>query len=516
MYRLWSMFSYLPYGSNYTINPSLAWFFCLLYEMRGFMKNDKFVLPNLKIAQQRTMTKSNIEKELFNIPQEVLNLGINRSFYLRTYGCQANERDGETIAGILERLNFTQVDTPDEADLIILNTCAVRKNAEDKVLGELGSLKRLKKTNPDLMFVMCGCMAQEEEIISIILEKYPHVDLVFGTHNIHRLPQLLYQAMMNKERTIEVFSKEGDVIENLPVKRFGTHKAWVNIMYGCDKFCTYCIVPYTRGKERSRILDDIIDEIRELQRDGFKEVTLLGQNVNSYGKDLKADYDFASLLLEVAALGIERIRFTTSHPWDFSDAMIDVIAKYDNIMPFIHLPIQSGDNEMLKIMGRRYSVEEYKELYDKLKAKVKNCAFSTDIIVGFPNESEEQFQRTLDIVDYCQFDNAFTFIYSPREGTPAAKMEDNVAMEVKQDRLNRLMEKTNMYARKQNLKYVGKICNVLVDGPSKKNKEVYSGYTQQNKLVNFTTSKKLQPGDIVEVKILEAKTWSLRGEEVKL
>ncbi|MDF9837935.1 MULTISPECIES: tRNA (N6-isopentenyl adenosine(37)-C2)-methylthiotransferase MiaB [unclassified Breznakia] len=475
---------------------------------------DKYVLPSLKHAQKRSQTKSNIEKDLFKIPHEVRNLGINRTFYLRTYGCQANERDGETIAGILEQLHFTQVDTPEAADLIMLNTCAVRKNAEDKVLGELGQLKRLKNTNPDLLFAMCGCMAQEEEIVSLIMKKYPHVDLVFGTHNIHRLPQLLYQAMMNKERTIEVFSKEGEVIENLPVKRFGTHKAWVNIMYGCDKFCTYCIVPYTRGKERSRTVEDILIEVQELKETGFKEITLLGQNVNSYGKDLQIDGGFAHLLKEVAKTGIERIRFTTSHPWDFSDEMVDMIAKYDNIMPFIHLPVQSGDNEMLKIMGRRYTIEDYKATFDKLKNKVKNCAFSTDIIVGFPNESEEQFQRTLDIVDYCQFDNAFTFIYSPREGTPAAKMKDNVSFEVKQDRLNRLMEKTNKYAKMQNDKYVGKVCKVLVDGPSKKNKDIYSGYTEQNKLVNFVRKTDITPGEIVEVKIMEAKTWTLKGEQI--
>ena len=479
------------------------------------MEKEQFVLPSLKGAQRRTKAKSNIEKELFEIPHEVKNLGVNRSFYLRTYGCQANERDGETIAGILETLHFTQVNTPQEADLILLNTCAVRKNAEDKVLGELGQLKRLKNRNPDLMFAMCGCMAQEEEIISIILEKYPHVDLVFGTHNIHRLPQLLYQAMMNKERTIEVFSKEGDVIENLPVKRFGTHKAWVNIMYGCDKFCTYCIVPYTRGKERSRTIEDILKEVSELKESNFKEITLLGQNVNSYGKDLSLEGGFAHLLETVAKTGIERIRFTTSHPWDFSDEMVETIAKYDNIMPFIHLPIQAGDNDMLKIMGRRYTVEEYKKIFDKLKQKIENCSFSTDIIVGFPNETEAQFQKTLDIVDYCQFDNAFTFIYSPREGTPAAKMEDDVPMEVKQERLNRLMEKTNGYARQQNQKYVGMICRVLVDGPSKKNKEVYSGYTEQNKLVNFKTDNQLNPGEIVKVKILEAKTWTLKGKQIE-
>lgn len=475
---------------------------------------DKYILPDLKAAQKRTKDKSVIDKDAFDIPQEVRNLGVDRKFFLRTYGCQANERDGETIAGILEMLHFSQVETPEEADLILMNTCAVRKNAEDKVLGELGQLKRLRKTNPDLIFGMCGCMAQEEEIVSLLLEKYPHVDLVFGTHNIHRLPQLLYQAMMNKERTIEVFSKEGEVIENLPVKRFGTHKAWVNIMYGCDKFCTYCIVPYTRGKERSRQVSDILEEVKQLKNTNFKEITLLGQNVNSYGKDLQIDGGFAYLLEEVAKLGIERIRFTTSHPWDFSEEMIAVIAKYDNIMPFIHLPIQSGDNDMLKIMGRRYTVEEYKAVFDNLTDTVKDCAFSTDIIVGFPNESEEQFQRTLDIVDYCQFDNAFTFIYSPREGTPAASMEDNVPFEVKQDRLNRLMDKTNHYARIKNESFIGKVCKVLVDGPSKKNKNVYSGYTPQNKLVNFDAIGEIKPGDIVEVEILEARTWTLKGKQI--
>ncbi len=478
------------------------------------MKKNDYKLPNLKDAQKRTKQQVKIEKELFEVPVEVKNLGVDRTYYLRTYGCQANERDGETIAGILEQLHFTQVDTPEEADFILLNTCAVRKNAEDKVLGELGSLKRLKQTNPDLIMGMCGCMAQEEEIVDLILKKYPHVDLVFGTHNIHRLPKLLYHAMMNKERTIEVFSQEGEVIENLPVKRFGTHKAWVNIMYGCDKFCTYCIVPYTRGKERSRTLEDVMQEIQTLVDEGFKEVTLLGQNVNSYGKDLGIEGGFASLLEAVAKTGIQRIRFTTSHPWDFSDAMIDVIAAYDNIMPFIHLPVQSGDNDMLKIMGRRYTIEDYTTLFDKLASKIDKVAFSTDIIVGFPNESEEQFLRTLEIVDHCQYDNAFTFIYSPREGTPAAKMLDNVPLEVKQDRLNRLMEKTNHYARLKNETWVNQTCKVLVDGPSKKNKDVYSGYTEQQKLVNFTTDQSIKPGDIVNVKITDAKTWSLNGEQV--
>ena len=477
--------------------------------------HEDWMKPSLKEAQKRTNQQAAIEKSLFNIPFEARNIGCGRKYFLRTYGCQANERDGETIAGILEELGFEQCHTPEEADFILLNTCAVRKNAEDKVLGELGSLKRLRKTNPDLLFGMCGCMAQEEEIVDTIIKKYPHVDLVFGTHNIHRLPILLYQAMMAREKTIEVYSKEGEVIENLPVKRFGTHKAWVNIMYGCDKFCTYCMVPYTRGKERSRTVEDILDEVRELKAEGFKEVTLLGQNVNSYGKDLQLAGGFAGLLEEVAKIGIPRIRFTTSHPWDFTDEMIDVIARYDNIMPFIHLPVQSGSNEILKIMGRRYTVEQYRTLFDKIVSKIPGVGFSTDIIVGFPNETDEQFQKTLELVDYCQFDNAFTFIYSPRAGTPAAAMADNVSLEVKQDRLNELMEHTNRYARLKNEAYAGRVVKVLVDGPSKKNERVYSGYTETNKLVNFTADQPIQPGDIVEVQITDVKTWSLDGEAIK-
>lgn len=470
-----------------------------------------WALPDLRAAQKRTKTESVIERSLFQIPSEIKQLGQGKKYYLRTYGCQANERDSETIAGILEELMFTPVNVPEEADLVILNTCAVRKNAEDKVLGEMGSLKRLQRDNPDVIFGLCGCMAQEEEVVNLLLEKYRHVKLIFGTHNIHRLPELLYDVMLGGKRSVEVLSKEGEVIENLPVKRFGKHKAWVNIMYGCDKFCTYCIVPYTRGKERSRTMEDVLEEIRELKNEGYKEVTLLGQNVNSYGKDLHIEKGFAALLEETAKIGIDRIRFTTSHPWDFSDEMIDVIAKYDNIMPFIHLPVQSGDSDMLKIMGRRYTREEYLTLFHKIKDKVKNCAFSTDIIVGFPNETEEQFQQTLSLVDECKFDNAYTFIYSPREGTPAAKMDDNVSLEVKQRRLAELNERWNVYANEKNMAYQGQIVKVLVDGVSKKNKEVYSGYTETNKLVNFSATD-VKPGDIVNVRITACKTFSLDGE----
>lgn len=476
-------------------------------------KHPGWALPDLKAAQVRTRQQSSIQYEVFTLPESMRRLGARKKYYLRTYGCQANERDGETLAGIMEQLGFVSTSQSDDADVILLNTCAIRKNAEDKVLGELGSLKRLRKNNPDVLFALCGCMAQEEATVATILEKYSHINLIFGTHNIHHLPDLLYRAMVDHEQVVEVYSKEGEVVEELPVKRFTAHKAWVNIMYGCDKFCTYCIVPYTRGKERSRAMGDILKEVRELMQAGYKEITLLGQNVNSYGKDLDIAGGFAHLLEECAKTGIARIRFTTSHPWDFSEEMIDVIARYDNIMPFIHLPVQSGDNDILKRMGRRYTIEQYRDLYDKIRAKIPGCGFSTDIIVGFPNESEEQFEKTLDIVKYCQFDNAYTFIYSPREGTPAAVMADNVPMEVKQQRLARLNEVVNHYARLRNEAYQDRIVSVLVDGMSKKNSHVYSGYTETNKLVNFT-NQNARVGDIVKVRITACKTWSLDGEQV--
>ena len=472
-----------------------------------------WVLPDLRAASRRTHTASVIEKSLFSIPDECRNMGKGRRYYVRTYGCQANERDSETLAGILEALGYAPAKGEEDADVILINTCAVRRNAEDKVLGELGSLKRLSVQRDDLIIGRCGCMAQEEEMVNIILEKYRHVNLIFGTHNLHRLPQLLHAAIEGNERCVEVFSQEGEVIENLPVRRFGRYKAWVNIMYGCDKFCTYCIVPYTRGKERSRAMEDILQELRELKVQGYREVTLLGQNVNAYGKDLGIEGGFAALLRESAKTGIDRIRFTTSHPWDFSDEMIDAIASCDNIMPFIHLPVQSGDSDVLRRMGRRYTIEQYRSLFDRIKAAIPGCAVSTDIIVGFPNESDEQFAHTMDIVDYCRFDNAYTFIYSPREGTPAARMADSVPMEVKQERLARLNERWNAYALENNQAYVGRIVKVLVDGPSKKDEHIYSGYTETNKMVNFTADK-VQAGEIIEVKITQARTWSLNGEAI--
>jgi len=470
-------------------------------------------LPCLKEAGKRSKNEVELIKEELHIPSSMIDFGKNKKYYIRTYGCQANERDSETIAGILAELKYERTDNHNDADIIILNTCAIRQNAEDKVFGEIGSLKALKKNNPNLIIAVCGCMVQQEKSVEIILKTYPQIDVIFGTHNIQRLPSLIEQCLRNKAKIIEVFSKEGEVIENLPIQRESNLKAWVNIMYGCDKFCTYCIVPYTRGKERSRLMEDILEEVKELKEKGYKEVTLLGQNVNAYGKNLDKGYDFADLLEEVAKIGIERVRFTTSHPWNFTDRMIDIIAKYDNIMPYIHLPLQSGDDNMLRKMNRRYNSEEYRRLHDKIRSTIPGVAVSTDIIVGFPNETEEEFQHTLDMVDYCKYDSAFTFIFSPREGTPAARMIDETPMNVKMERFNRLLEKVATYSRMRNEAYIGKTVKVLVEGVSKKNDDILSGYSESQKLVNFKGNKD-NIGKIVDVKITDITSWTLLGEEV--
>jgi len=470
------------------------------------------IKPSFKDARVRTKNPSLIQRNLFSLSESERMLGQGLFAMVITYGCQANERDTETILGILRAMGYQIVEDESMADLVLLNTCAIRQNAEDRAFGELGYLKQYKNKNKNMVIGLCGCMAQEESVVEKLEKSYPYVDLVFGTHNIHRLPQLLSSLYAKRKNVVEVYSSEGEVIEDLPAERKLRHKAWVNIMYGCDKFCTYCIVPLTRGKQRSRLVEDIVKEVEELKESGCKEVTLLGQNVNAYGKDLNMEDGFSRLLEEVAKTGIPRVRFTTSHPWDFTLRTVDVMAAYDNIMPFLHLPVQSGDNDILKIMGRRYTVEQYKEIYDYLKKKVPNCAFSTDIIVGFPNETNEQFERTLDLYNYCKYDNAFTFIYSPRNGTPAARMEDVTPYEEKVQRLTRLNELVDKYARENMDAYLGRVVEVLVDGPSKKNSEIISGYTPENKLVNFKGS--ANTGDLVKVKITGCKTWYLEGEVV--
>lgn len=470
-------------------------------------------MPDLKKASQRRRQPTEFITEEIEIPSELRLLAQNKKFFIRTYGCQANVLDSQNLEGILLEIGYIPVDDPLKADVVILNTCAIRENAEDKVFGEVGSLKQLKTSNPDSLICICGCMVQQPHIIDTIKKTYPQVDIIFGTHNIHRLPQLLYKSLENKVRIIEVFSKEGEVIEKIPCHRQDKYKAFVNIMYGCDKFCTYCIVPYTRGKQRSRKIEDILKECKDLVENGYMEITLIGQNVNAYAKDLNEGYDFAILLEEVAKLGIPRLRFTTSHPWDFTEGMFKAMANYKNIMPAIHLPLQSGSDDVLRRMGRRYTSKEYMALVDKLRELVPNVAITTDIIVGFPNESDEDFEKTLEVVRYVKYDSAFTFIYSPRVGTPGAKMEDKVSMETKHVRFNKLVDTLAVDIKEKADAYIGKVVPVLVEGYSKKTDAMLTGYTDTLKLVNFKGNKE-HVGKIVNVKITDAHTYSLIGEEI--
>ncbi len=465
-------------------------------------------LPDLKKAQVRSDKKVEykVQDYLFS------NALQGKKYFLRTYGCQMNEHDGEEMKGILEFYGMIPTDDMESSDVILLNTCAIRENAHEKVFGYLGRIKHLKKQRPDVIVGIGGCMSQEENIVEEIKKRHPYVNFVFGTHNIHELGRLLLEAKEGSQ-DIQVYSIEGDVYENVLYKRDSKITAYVNIIYGCDKFCTYCIVPYTRGKERSRKIEEIVKEIEHLKQEGYQEVTLLGQNVNAYGKDFHDGTEFSDLLEKVAETKIPRIRFVTSHPWNFTDRMIDDIAKYDNIMPYIHLPIQSGSNRILKLMGRRYTKEEYLELFQKMKEKIPNVSITTDIIVGFPGEEESDFLETLDVVEKCKFDGAFTFIFSPREGTPATKLKDDTPKEEKEKRLARLNERVNFYSKWNNEKLVGEVVPVLILGESEKDSSKVYGYTDTFKLVNVISSKE-NIGKIISVKITDAKSFSLDGEEV--
>ena len=462
-------------------------------------------LPNMFDAKIRNKSKVNYIYES-RVKSDIFE---GKKYFLRTYGCQMNVHDSEEISALLENLGYEKVEDYTKADLIIINTCAIRENAHDKVFGFLGRCKHLKKTNKDLILGLCGCMAQEESVVDEIREKHPYIDIIFGTHNMNELPKILLNFY--GKQLIEVYSKEGDVIEfgNL-YKRDSKASAWVNIMYGCDKFCTYCIVPYTRGKQRSRKSEDIIKEVTELKEAGYEEVTLLGQNVNAYGKDLDDEIEFSSLLEKVSDTGISRIRFVTSHPWDFTDDMIKVISQRDNIMPYIHLPLQSGSSRILKLMGRRYTKDEYLTLFNKIRESVKGASITTDIIVGFPGETREDFEETLDVVNKCKFDGAFTFIFSPREGTPAASMKDDITLEEKEKRLQELNTLINKYSKESNEKLLNKTVRVLVTGVSEKDDSKVCGYTENMKLVNVEAPKSVI-NKIINVKITEAKSFSLDG-----
>ena len=474
------------------------------------MKSIKIALPDLKKARNRR--KEETQTIEFEMDENYKQLGLGKTYHIFTYGCQGNEADSEVISGILETMGYQESEEPMKSDVVILNTCAIRANAENRIWGVLGQLKGAKREKPDMTIGICGCMPQEENATEKFLTTYPHVDIIFGTHNINDLPILIAKKYETSKKVVEVLSEQGGILEHAPKIRVSKHKAWVNIMYGCDEFCTYCIVPYTRGKERSRAKEDIIKEVEVLVSEGYKEVTLLGQNVNAYGKDKYTDYTFGNLLFDLDKTGIERIRYTTSHPRDFDDLTIRAHAECKSVMPNLHLPVQSGDNEVLKRMNRKYTVEEYLDKVNKLKEAVPGIAITTDIIVAFPGETEEQFENTLKLVDTVKYDGAYTFIFSPREGTPAYNYPNTLSEEEKNQRLQKLIDKVNYYYLEGNKRFVGTIQKVLVDSESKNGEGMLCGYTEYNKLCHFKSNDLSLIGKVVNVKITEAKTWFIIGE----
>ena len=469
-------------------------------------------LPDMNKARLRT--KDLVLTKQFNMNPAYKNLIKDKYYYVKTYGCQMNERDSENICAMLEEMGYKKSKTMKDSDIIILNTCSIRENANNKVFGMIGRIKNIKAQKKDLILGICGCMTQEEHIVNEIMDKYRFIDFVIGTHNLDTLCSHIYNAINGSKLDIDVTSCEGNIIEGMPSVRTSKYKAFVNIQLGCDKFCTYCIVPYTRGKQRSRAPKDILKEVQNLKDLGYQEITFLGQNVNAYGKDLGIDYDLADLLKDASEIGIPRIRFVTSHPWDFTEKLINTIKEYPNIMNQVHLPVQSGSDRILKLMGRRYTKEEYLKLYQTLKKEIPNIAITTDIIVGFPGETEDDFKETLDLVNKCKFDLAYTFIFSKRVGTPAYNMKDETPKEEKHERLKRLNELINKYALINNQVLINQTVKVLVEDISAKNSKLLTGYTESGKLVNLTGPKDII-GKIVDVKITDAKTWSLDGEYVE-
>lgn len=439
---------------------------------------------------------------------------MGEKYFITTFGCQMNVHDSERMAGMLAEMGYTEASSLEEADLILINTCCVRENAENRTFGHLGNLKAYKERNPDLIIGLCGCMAQESGEVDRIKASYQHVDLVFGTHNLHQLPELIQKVRLSGSRIFEVWDSDGDIHEGLPVKREDRFKAWVTIMYGCNNFCSYCIVPHVRGRERSRRPEHILTEITGLVAEGVKEVTLLGQNVNSYGGNFpEQDWNFARLLREVARnTGISRIRFQTSHPKDLSDDLIDVLADHKNICRHLHLPVQAGSSRVLQLMNRHYTKEDYLALVGRIRSKIPEMALTTDIIVGFPGETEADFGDTLDLVEKVRYDGAFTFIYSPRAGTPAASMADPIPEPTKKAHLNQLIQVQNRISLERNIAQIGTLHEILVEGPSEKNSLVWSGRTSQNKLVHFKPLPAVHPGDLAVVRIDSAQTFTLEGE----
>ena len=432
-----------------------------------------------------------------------------KKYYITTMGCQLNENDSEKIAGIVEKMGFEKTEKLDEADLVIYNTCCVRDNAEERLFGKLGELKKQKEEKGTIIAIG-GCMMQEPAMLEKIKKSYNYTDIVFGTHTLHKFEEDLKKTLESGKRVRDVIDIDGEVIEGLPIKRNDSSKASVTIMYGCNNFCTYCIVPYVRGRERSRKPEDILNEVKELAEEGYKEITLLGQNVNSYNGG--EGYKFANLLNDVCKIdGIERIRFISPHPKDFTDDVIEAIANNSKIARVIHLPLQSGSSEVLKKMNRKYTKEQYLALVDKMKTRIPDIVLSTDIIVGFPDETEEDFEDTLDVVRKVNYEQVYMFIYSRREGTVADKMENQIPEEIKHQRFDRLKELFDSRVSENNQKYIGTTQRILVDGYSKNDKETLTGRTDTNKVVNFKGNEELI-GKMIDIKITEEHKWYLAGE----
>ena len=459
------------------------------------LKNDEIDIQNKYISKLR----------------QIIN---GKKYYILTMGCNLNENDSEKIAGMLEKIGYNKVDEMNKADLIIFNTCCIRENAEDKVFGKLGEAKKVKEKN-NAIIALCGCMMQQKHIIEKLNKSYPFVDIIFGTHTLHKLPEDLYKLIVAKNKVRDVIDIDGEIYEGIPIKRTSKNKALVTIMYGCNNFCTYCIVPYVRGRERSRKAENILSEIQELAKKGYKEITLLGQNVNSYkGNGYKEIYTFADLLKAVNDIdGIEIINFISPHPKDFTDDVIDAIRDCKKISRILHLPLQSGSSNVLKLMNRKYTKEGYINLAKKIKHEVPDVVFSTDIIVGFPGETEEDFKDTLDVVKTINFEQVFMFIYSKRVGTPAEKMENQIDEKVKHERFERLKQLVEKQLEENNKKYIGTEQEILIEGVSKNNKNTLTGRTKTNKIVILEADDSYI-GKIINVKIVSEHMWYLKGEMV--
>ena len=444
-----------------------------------------------------------------------INLDKNPKYIILTMGCQLNENDSEKLSGMIEKMGYTNTENIEEADLIVFNTCCVRENAEDKLFGKLGEAKKIKEKRGTIIAIG-GCMMQEKHIVDKLQKSYPFFDIVFGTHTLHKFPQDLYNVILNKKRIEDIIDIDGEIIEGLPIKRNDNIKASVTIMYGCNNFCSYCIVPYVRGRERSRKPEDIINEVRELADKGYKEITLLGQNVNSYMRNEVLENEkitsFAKLLYAVNEIkGIERIRFISPHPKDFTEDVIDAIKKCDKVCKLIHLPLQSGNSRVLKEMNRKYTKQQYLELVEKMKKEIPNLTLSTDIIVGFPGETDEEFEDTLDVVKKVNFEQVYMFIYSRRVGTPADRMQNQVPEEQKHIRFEKLKKLVEEQIEEKNKKYINTIQKVLVEGKSKNNEDMLTGRTDSNKVVIFKGNDNLI-GQIINLKIVSEHMWYLKGE----